>query len=71
MRMVSGGLPANFIPVDDMRKYCMNILFWNYKIAGPEKDILVTRTFTLAWTQDLYPSRGKGPGNEVVRRSLP
>ena len=40
---------------------------------GPEKDNLVPRTFTLAWTftQDLYPSQGKGLGNEVVRRSLP
>ena len=72
MWMISGGLPTNFIPVDDMRKYCMNILFSNYKIEGPEKDNLVPRTFTLAWTftQDLYPSQGKGPGNEVVRRIL-
>ena len=67
MWMVSGGLPANFIPVDDMRKYCMNILFWNYKIDGPEKDNLAPRTFT----QDLYPSQGKGRGNEFVTSSLP
>ena len=27
------------IPVDDeMTKYCMNLLFWNYKIEGPENE---------------------------------
>ena len=74
--MVSGGLPANFIPVDDMRKYCMNILF---SFPGPLPWLgPLPRTFTQArvkvlgtrlW-EGVCPSSYNSPRSRILVKAV-